>query len=193
MAELGYVEGRNLVIDFRTAVGQPDRLPTLAADLVGRQPDVFVAFATQSAIAAKNATQTIPIVLGAVGDPVGSGIVPSLARPGGNITGASLLINRSALISGETSYRLELFSVTPPSAYAEGDAFALASGDHASYLGSVDLGVPVDKGDALFVQQTGINLPLMLAGANVFAYLVTVGAYTSTAVAYTPKLHTLAV
>jgi putative ABC transport system substrate-binding protein len=91
LAELGYVEGRNLVIDFRTAEGQPDRLPTLAAELVGRRPDVFVAVSTQSGMAAKNATQTIPIVLGAVGDPVGSGIVPSLGHPGGNITGASLL------------------------------------------------------------------------------------------------------
>jgi ABC-type uncharacterized transport system substrate-binding protein len=91
LAELGYVEGRNLVIDFHTAEGQLDRLPTFAAELVGRRPDVFVTISTQAAMVAKNATQTIPIVLGAVGDPVGSGIVPSLARPGGNITGASLL------------------------------------------------------------------------------------------------------
>jgi putative ABC transport system substrate-binding protein len=98
LAELGYVEGRNLVIDFRTAGGQLDRLPTLAAELVGRRPDVFVVGSTQGALAAKKATQTIPIVLSAVGDPVGSGIVPSLARPGGNITGASLL---NAELSGK--------------------------------------------------------------------------------------------
>jgi ABC-type uncharacterized transport system substrate-binding protein len=98
LAELGYVEGRNLVIDFRTAEGQLDRLPTFATELVGRRPDVFVTISTQAAMAAKNATQTIPIVLGAVGDPVGSGIVPSLARPGGNITGASLL---NAELSGK--------------------------------------------------------------------------------------------
>jgi putative tryptophan/tyrosine transport system substrate-binding protein len=91
LAELGYAVGRNLVIDFRTAEGQMDRLPALAAELVGRRPDVFVAASTQGGMAAKNATQTIPIVLAGVGDPVGSGIVPSLARPGGNITGASLL------------------------------------------------------------------------------------------------------
>jgi putative tryptophan/tyrosine transport system substrate-binding protein len=99
LAELGYVVGRNLVIDFRTAEGQPDRLPTLAAELVGRRPDVFVAVSTQAVMAAKNATQTVPIVLGAVGDPVGSGIVPSLGRPGGNITGASLL---NAELSGKS-------------------------------------------------------------------------------------------
>jgi putative ABC transport system substrate-binding protein len=98
LAELGYVEGRNLLIDFRTAEGQVDRLPALAAELVGRRPDVFVAASTQGVMAAKNATRTIPIVLAAVGDPVGSGIVPSLARPGENITGVSLL---NAELSGK--------------------------------------------------------------------------------------------
>src|SRR5437867_5467015 len=78
LAELGYVEGRNLVIDFRSAGGQVDRLPALTAELVGRRPDVFVVASTQAALAAKNATQTIPIVLTGVGDPVGSGIVSSL-------------------------------------------------------------------------------------------------------------------
>jgi putative ABC transport system substrate-binding protein len=91
LAELGYVEGRNLVIDFRTAESQLDRLPALAAELVGRRPDVIVASATLGALAAKRATSTIPIVLSAVIDPVVSGIVPSMARPGGNITGISLL------------------------------------------------------------------------------------------------------
>jgi ABC-type uncharacterized transport system substrate-binding protein len=67
LAELGYVEGRNLVIDFRTAGAQIDRLPALAAELVGGRPDIFVAVSTQGAIAAKNATRTIPIVLTAAG------------------------------------------------------------------------------------------------------------------------------
>jgi ABC-type uncharacterized transport system substrate-binding protein len=91
LAELGYVEGRNLVIDFRTAESQLDRLPALAAELVGRRPDVIVASANPGALAAKNATSTIPIVLSAVGDPLVSGIVSSMAQPGGNITGVSLL------------------------------------------------------------------------------------------------------
>jgi putative ABC transport system substrate-binding protein len=98
LAELGYVEGRNLLIDFHTAGGQLDRLSALAAELVGRRPDVFVAFSTQGVMAAKNATQTIPIVFGAVGDPLATGIVSSLARPGGNITGVSLL---NAELSGK--------------------------------------------------------------------------------------------
>lgn len=91
LAELGYVEGHNLVIDFRSAGAQIDRLPALAAELVAGRPDIFVTASTQGGMAAKNVTRTIPIVLAAVGDPVGTGIVPSLGRPGGNITGVSLL------------------------------------------------------------------------------------------------------
>jgi putative ABC transport system substrate-binding protein len=91
LRELGYVEGRNLVIDFRTAEGKFERLPELAAELVGRQPHVLVAQATPGALAAKNATRTIPIVIAAIADPVAVGIVTNMARPGGNITGVSLL------------------------------------------------------------------------------------------------------
>jgi putative ABC transport system substrate-binding protein len=91
MRELGYREGQNLVVDFRTAEGKAERLPELAVELVGRQPDVLLAASTQSGLAAKRATRAVPIVLAAVGDAVGSGLVASLARPGGNITGTSLL------------------------------------------------------------------------------------------------------
>jgi putative ABC transport system substrate-binding protein len=108
LAELGYVEGRNLVIDFRTAESQLDRLPALAAELVGRRPDVIVASATLSALAVKRATSTIPIVLSAVVDPVVAGIVPSIARPGGNITGVSLL---NVELSGKA---LQLMKETVP-------------------------------------------------------------------------------
>ncbi len=110
LADRGYVEGRNLVIDFRSAGGQIDRLPALATELVGLRPDVVVAGSTQGAMAAKNATQTIPIILAGVGDPVGSGIVLSLGRPGGNITGASLL---NAELSGKA---LQLLKETVPAA-----------------------------------------------------------------------------
>jgi putative ABC transport system substrate-binding protein len=86
---LGYVEGHNLVIEYRSAEGRFDRLPDFAAELVRLHVDVIVAVVTQASLAAKNATSTIPIVMMAVGDPVGAGLVASLARPGGNVTGTS--------------------------------------------------------------------------------------------------------
>src|SRR6266446_5467880 len=89
LRDLGYVEGRNLVIEYRDAEGKPERLPALAAELVALQVDLIVAAYTPGAMAAKQATGTLPIVFAAVGDPVQSGLVTSLARPGGMITGTS--------------------------------------------------------------------------------------------------------
>jgi ABC transporter substrate binding protein len=80
LAELGYVEGKNLIFDFRSAEGQPERLPQLAAELVKTNPDVIVAgFGTATAKAAQAATATVPVVFTTVGDPIGSGIVKSLS------------------------------------------------------------------------------------------------------------------
>jgi putative tryptophan/tyrosine transport system substrate-binding protein len=91
LRDLGYVEGRNLVIEYRGAEGKPERLPALAAELVALKVDVIVVTSTPAALAAKQATRTIPIVFIAVADSVASGLVTSLARPGGNVTGLSLL------------------------------------------------------------------------------------------------------
>jgi hypothetical protein len=84
--ELGYVEGRNIRFEYRWAEGKFDRLSELAADLIRLKVDVIVAFVTQASEVAKNQTSTIPIVMVGVGDPVGAGLAPSLARPGGNVT-----------------------------------------------------------------------------------------------------------
>jgi putative ABC transport system substrate-binding protein len=89
MAELGYVEGKNVVIEWRFADGAYERLPALATDLVRLNVDVIVAPSSSAIRAAQQATTTIPIVFLSTGDPVGSGFVASLARPGGNITGLS--------------------------------------------------------------------------------------------------------
>jgi putative ABC transport system substrate-binding protein len=92
MRELGYIEGKNLVIEWRSAEGKYERLPDLAATLVQLEVDVIVAAGAPAIGAAQKATTTIPIVMGTTGDPVGSGFIKSLARPGGNITGLSDLV-----------------------------------------------------------------------------------------------------
>jgi putative tryptophan/tyrosine transport system substrate-binding protein len=92
LREHGYVEGQNIAIEFRWAEGQYDRLPGLAAELIRLKVNVIVAAGPLAIQAAKHATETIPIVMAAVGDPVASGFVVSLARPGGNITGLSNML-----------------------------------------------------------------------------------------------------
>ena len=90
LRQLGYVEGKNLIVEGRYSEGKPERLPGLAADLVRARVDVIVA-AAYTPVAAKGATSTIPIVMTNNGNPIGSGLVASLARPGGNVTGMSTL------------------------------------------------------------------------------------------------------
>ena len=110
MQELGYSEGRNIAFEYRWAEGKLDRLTELAMELVGLKVDVITTLSTPAAIAARKATTTIPIVFAGVGDPVGSGVVPSLSHPGGNITGISLLATE---LSGK---RLELLEEIVPNA-----------------------------------------------------------------------------
>ena len=92
LRELGWVEGQNIVIEYRFADGRFERLPDLAAELVRLKMELIVAVPTPAAVATKNATATIPIVMASVGDPVGLGLVASLARPGGNVTGVSFSV-----------------------------------------------------------------------------------------------------
>ena len=111
LSETGYVEGQNVAIEYRWAEGRYDRLPAMAADFVDRKVDLIVAGGgLPSALAAKNATSTIPIVFTSVGNPVGAGLVTGLARPGGNLTGFSVLAGDLA------PKRLELLSELVPEA-----------------------------------------------------------------------------
>jgi putative tryptophan/tyrosine transport system substrate-binding protein len=103
---LGYVEGQNLDLEYRAAEGQYERLPALAAELVRLPVDVLLAAITPAALAARDATTTIPIVMAGVGDPVGIGLVASLARPGGNVTGLTSL--QSELVGKELEFLKEV-------------------------------------------------------------------------------------
>ena len=89
LRELGYEEGRNIIIEYRWADGKYDHFPVLVAELIAAKVDAIVTAGTPAALAVKNATTTVPLVMVAVGDPIGTGLVPSLARPGGNLTGLS--------------------------------------------------------------------------------------------------------
>jgi putative ABC transport system substrate-binding protein len=108
LRELGYVEGKNIVIEWRSADGKPDRLPALVAELIGLKVDIIVSAGAAVTRPTKEATSTIPVVMTQDSDPVGSGLVASLARPGGNITGLS---NFAPELSGK---RLEILREVVP-------------------------------------------------------------------------------
>jgi putative tryptophan/tyrosine transport system substrate-binding protein len=110
LEELGYVEQRNFVIEYRSVDGQPDRFPVVVAELVRIPVDLILAAGTVAILAAKRATQTIPIVMTSSGDPIGAGAVGSLPYPGGNVTGVSALV---AEISGK---RIQLLKEAVPAA-----------------------------------------------------------------------------
>lgn len=110
-----------------------------------------------------------------------SGIDFNLAAVSGSnimISGVALERDVAALISGETTYNLYLYNVTPPSALADNAAFDIPSGDRASFLGKISISTPVDEGSTLYIEMNGINKQVKLSGTHIFGYLVTVGAYT---------------
>jgi putative ABC transport system substrate-binding protein len=106
----GWIEGKNLIVDYRSAEGHADRLPALAAELVALKPDLIVGPGSPAAVALKSATVIIPIVFVAVADPVGIGLVQSLSRPGSNITGLA------TLVPGFTSKEIEILREIVPAA-----------------------------------------------------------------------------
>jgi putative ABC transport system substrate-binding protein len=127
LSEIGYVEGQNIAFEYRWAEGQSNRLPSLAADLVRRQVAVIVALGAASALAAKAASTTIPIVFVTGGDPVSLGLVSSFNRPGGNLTGVSTLGN--ALRSKQLQLLRELAPGAKAMAYLDNPANPNAQGD----------------------------------------------------------------
>jgi putative ABC transport system substrate-binding protein len=128
LRDLGYVEGKNLVIESRLAESSFERLPALAAELVSLKLDVIAAFGTPTIVALTRATHTIPIVMISAGDPVGRGLVSSLARPGGNVTGLS------GRVEGMSPKWLELLTQTVPGMTRVGVLMAPNAPNHANYL-----------------------------------------------------------
>jgi putative ABC transport system substrate-binding protein len=112
LRDLGYVEGQNIAIEYRWAEGNDHRLPDLVAELVRLKVDLILTAGTPGALAAKRATQTIPIVMAVTGDAVGAGLVSSLARPGGNLTGLT------AMVPDLEGKRLELQGGLPNADYS---------------------------------------------------------------------------
>jgi putative tryptophan/tyrosine transport system substrate-binding protein len=139
LRELGYVEGKSIVIEWRYAEGKLDRLPALAAELVRLKVEIIVTSASQESRAAKKATNTIPIVMTNEGDPVGTGFIASLARPGGNITGLSTLAPE---LSGK---RLELLKEIIPTLSRVAVLGSSTSPGNARMLGEVELAAPALK------------------------------------------------
>jgi putative ABC transport system substrate-binding protein len=149
LSEAGYIEGQNVAIEYRWADGHYDRLPALAAGLVGDKVDVIAALATPSALAAKNANSKIPIVF-AVADAVASGLVASLARPGSNLTGVSVLIVELM------PKRLELLSEFVPHA----QVIALLANPNNPNT------EPMIRGVQEAAHAKGVELPILKAGTE---------------------------
>jgi putative ABC transport system substrate-binding protein len=151
LKDTGYVEGQNLAVEYRWAEDRYDRLPALAADLVGRKVDLIAAIGgPAAALAAKAATATIPIVFSSVGDPVAEGLVASLARPGGNVTGFS---NIGAELAPK---RLELLSELVPEARV---IALLANPNNTTYEG-----LARDVQEAAHTK--GVQLPILSAATE---------------------------
>jgi ABC-type uncharacterized transport system substrate-binding protein len=156
LRELGYVEGKNLVIEYRSADGRDERFAALAAELVGLNVDLILTRGTPAALAAKGATATIPVVITGLADPVGQGVVASLARPGGNITGVSAIVTelyakRVELLrellprASRIAAILNMSNPSLPAAWKEIEAAARSIGIQAQLL---DVRKPEDLGAA---------------------------------------------
>ena len=122
LRDLGYVEGQNIQFEFRSAEGHLDRLPELAAELVRLKVDIIVTWFTPTAVAAKQATHEIPIVMAETGDPIGTGLVASLPRPGGNVTG---IASATAELAGKSVQLIRDMLPRARHALLEGRAIAM--------------------------------------------------------------------
>jgi putative tryptophan/tyrosine transport system substrate-binding protein len=171
LRKLGHVDGQSVVIDVRAASGRADRMPELVAELINLKPDVLVTATTPAALVAKEATRTIPIVMTAVGDPVGVGIVSNLARPEANVTGLSLLnlahIGKQLQLLKEAAPQVRRFSLLWNSVNPGNAAALTATQAAAAALGvdfqAVAIRGPDDLQSALATVITGRAGALLVA------------------------------
>ena len=156
LRELGYVEGKNFLIEYRSADGRDERFAGLATELVHLKVDLILTRGTPAALAAKNATGTIPVVMAGIGDPVGQGVVASLARPGGNVTGLSALVTEiyakrvellRELVPGATRFAA-LFNMSNPSIPPAWKEVEMAARSLAIQPQLLDVRKPEDLGPA---------------------------------------------
>jgi hypothetical protein len=181
-------------------VGQQTKAASTPVVIASDQGALSVSVASTSfdvALSTTRPANTTAYAAGAVVGAATAAMTFASVGPSGSaimVTGTQFEIDVSAIPSGMTSFRLYLYNVTPPSAFADGAAWDLPSGDRASFLGYVDLGTPVDLGSTLYVEASNINKQLRLSSANVFGYLVTNGGYTpGSGDVFKITLHTVAV
>jgi putative ABC transport system substrate-binding protein len=156
LRELGYVEGKNFVIEYRSADGRDERFPALATELVRLKVDLIVTRGTPATLAAKNATGTIPVIIVGVGDPVGQGIVASLARPGANVTGLAPMVTETyqkrVQLLRELVPRVAriaaLFNMSNPALPPQWKEVELAAGSLGMQAQLLDVRRPEDLGPA---------------------------------------------
>jgi len=146
LRELGYVEGRDVTIEYRSSGGEPERLAAAAADLAKLSVDVFVTWGSAPTRAAQQVTTTIPIVMTAVGDPIKAGFVQSLARPGGNVTGSTILGSEMA------AKRVELLKQLIPGVSRVAFLWNPNNASHLAYLGEWRAAAPTLGIEAVFVE-----------------------------------------
>lgn len=184
LATAGATSGAKVITDANGTIQQYLR------GIVSQWISSTLTLASRAASAA--ASFTCGTTAYAANDVAGGALSFTTIGPSGaevTITSVELEIDTTGVISGETSYRLYLYSVTPPSAIADSSPWDLGSGDRASFLGFVDIGTPVDLGSTLYVRVDNVNAQVKLSGTGVFGYLVSAGAYTPTARVFKVTLH----
>jgi ABC-type uncharacterized transport system substrate-binding protein len=176
LLELGYVEGKNFTIEYQSADGKLNQLPALAAELVRLKVDVIIAAGTPAAVAAKSATKTIPIIITGGTDPVATGLVPSLARPGGNITGVTImneeLVGKRLELLKETSPKVSrlgvLWNSTNPGAAVVFKRTQSAAQELSLSLQSIDVQTVNDLQGAFdAITKSGVNGLVLLAASPI--------------------------